>query len=119
MSRFINAMIYLKDALRGKISLKSLSIVAHGYCESMSTSYIWSILREFPKLEEFWFEFLALDGVKTETERGIPNELCLPNMKQLGIAGAVISDESVEVLCAKCSNLEMMEINYKNRFMVI
>ena len=112
-------MIYLKDALRGKISLKSLSILAHGSCESMSTSYIWSILREFPRLEEFWFEFQAVDDVKTETERPIPKGLCLPNMRQLGIFGAVMSDESVEALCCVCPNLEIMEINGENRFLVI
>jgi len=117
--RFIPAMTYLKDALRGKISLKTLSIAAHGYRESMSTAYIWSILREFPKLEEFWFEFRALNGCKTETERRIPKELCLPNMKRLGISGAVISDESVEELCVKCPNLEMMEIDHENRFLLI
>jgi len=112
-------MVYLKDALRGKISLKSLSILARGYCEAMSTSYIWSILREFPELEEFWFEFRCLDGVKAETKRRIPKELCLPNMRRLGISGAMISDESVEALCCMCPNLEIMEIDDENRFLVI
>jgi len=118
-SRFINAMTYLKDALRGKISLKSLSILAHGYCEAMSTSYIWSILREFHELEEFWFEFRALDGIKAETERRIPKDLCLPNMRRLGISGAVISDESVEALSCMCPKMEIMEIDNENRFLVI
>ena len=54
---FVSSMIYLKDSLRGRMNLKQLSIRCHGPCVAMSTSYIWSILREFPPLEEFWFEY--------------------------------------------------------------
>jgi len=112
-------MTYLKDALRGKVSLESLFILAHGYSEAMSTSYIWSILREFPKLQEFWFEFKALDAAKVETERRIPKALYLPKMRRLGISGAIISDESVEALCCMCPNLEILEIDDENRFLVV
>ena len=109
-SRFMNAMIYLKECLRGQVSLKTLSILAHGSWESMSTSYLWSILLEFPELEEFWFEFHSMDGIKTEPKRRPPQQLRLPNMRRLRISGAVVSDESLEVLRSMCPNLEILEI---------
>jgi len=85
----------------------------------MSTSYIWSILREFPQLEEFWFEYYGDDGDKKETARDIPKGLYLPKMKRLGIHGAVILDDGVEALCCICPNLEKLEIDGENRFCVI
>jgi hypothetical protein len=118
-SRFISAMVYFKDALRGKVSLKTLTIFAHGYCEVMSTSYIWSIFKEFHELEEFWFEFRSLDEIKPNTERSIPNGLFLPNVRRVGMSGVMISDESVETLCFICPKLEEMEIEGQNRYLVI
>jgi hypothetical protein len=112
-------MIYLKDSLRGRINLKQLSIRCHGPRVAMSTSYIWSILREFPQLEEFWFEYHGDDGEKRETVREMPKGLYLPKMKKLGISGAVICDDGVEVLCCICPNLEELEIDGENRFCII
>ena len=83
----------------------------------MSTSFIWSILREFPQLEKFWFRFQGDDGEKQETVREIPKGLYLPKMKKLSISGAVIRDDGVETLCCICPNLEELEINGENRFL--
>ena len=85
----------------------------------MSTLYIWSILREFPELEEFWFEFYGTDGPKTSAINMIPRGLFLPKMKRLGISGAALEDDFVEGLCCICPNLEEMEVDGKNRFCVI
>ena len=114
-------MTYLKDALRGKVSLKSLSILAHGYCEAMSTSYIWSILREFPELEEFWFEFTADGGgMEGRRKRGLPGGLgrC-ERLRKVGIMGARIEEEDVVRLGEICPCLEEMEINGEVRFYTI
>ena len=116
---FVSSMIYLKDSLRGRINLKQLSIRCHGPCVAMSTSYIWSIFREFPQLEEFWFEYHGDDGDNTETVREIPKGLYLPKMKRLGISGAVIRDDGVEILCCICPNIEELEIDGENRFCTI
>ena len=115
---FIDVMIYLKDSLRGKVSLNRLLVISHGPCIAMSTSYIWSILREFPKLEEFTFEFRGRDGVKRETIREIPRDLKLPFMRRLRVSGAVIADGDVELLYRICPKLEEMEIDGANRFCI-
>jgi hypothetical protein len=86
----------------------------------MSTGYIWSILLEFPDLEEFWFEFHGDDGIKQETIiRAIPENLRVPKMRKLAIRGAVIDDIAVERLCYICTELEEMEIDGVNRFCTI
>lgn len=118
-SSFMSTMSYLKDAQRGKIFLTHLCIRCHGPCVAMSTAYIWSILREFPDLEEFWFEFDGSDGVKSESLRKIPPSLTLPNMRKLGISGAVIDDDTVEELCCISPKLEELEIDGENRFCII
>jgi hypothetical protein len=115
---FMDIMTYLKDSLRGKISLTHLCIRCHGPCVSMSTAYIWSILREFPELEEFWFEFHG-DGVKCENARELPRRLMLPSMRKLGIVGAVVDDDTVEELCCISPKLEELEIDRENRFCII
>lgn len=86
---------------------------------TMRMGYIWSILREFPLLEEFWFEFRGDDGGRRETVREIPKKLCLSSMRRLGISGTVFHDEAVEVLCCICPNLEELEIEGENKFCII
>ena len=82
----------------------------------MSATYIWSILREFPELEEFWFEFNSVDGDNGNEGTEIPLDLYLPKMRKLGISGARINDDKVEKLCCICPKLEEMEIDGENRF---
>jgi len=118
-SSFVSSMIYIKDSLRGNISLTHLSIHSHGPCVAMSTSFVWSILREFPYLEEFWFNFQGLDGIKSETQRELPYRLKLPNIRKLGISGAVIDDDIVEWLSCISPKLEELEIDRENKFCVI
>jgi hypothetical protein len=118
-STFQNSMVFLKDGLRGGVSLTHLTIRCHGACITMSTGYIWSILHEFLDLEEFWFEFHGDDGIKRETIRAIPENLRAPNMKKLAIRGAVLDDIAVERLCCICTGLEEMEIDGVNRFCTI
>ena len=117
---FIDTMVYLKDALRGKVSLTHLTIKCHGPSIAMSTSYLWSILLEFPQLEEFWFEFRGCDSLKKENSATkIPKGLQCPQLRRIGISGVVIPDESVEILCCICPNLEEMEIDGVNRFCIL
>lgn len=85
----------------------------------MSTSYVWSILKAFLDLEEFYFEFAGTDGVKEETIRTLPTRLHLSKMKRLSIDGVVLDDNAVEELCYRCPNLEEMDINGENRFCII
>jgi hypothetical protein len=116
---FISSMIYLKDSLRGKVSLTQLLIRCHGPLVTMSTTYIWSILREFPELEEFRFEFRSDEGVKRVSVSHMPKALNLHSMKKLEITGVVIHDDIVESLCCACPNLEELEIDGENRFCII
>lgn len=85
----------------------------------MSTSYVWSILKGFPDLEAFRFEFTGTDGVKQETLRALPSNLHLSKATLLSISGIVIDDETVEELGHRCPNLNQMEINSENKFCVI
>jgi hypothetical protein len=116
---FMAAMTYLKDSIKGNLSLTHLSIQCHGPRAAVSTGYIWSILWEFPLLEEFWFEFRGDDGVVQETMREMPKKLYLPSMRKLGISGAMILDDTVEELCCICPNLTELEIDGENRFCII
>ena len=118
-STFMSAMTYMKDCLRGKISLRRITIICHGPCIAMSTSYVWSILKSFPEIEEFRFKFTGTDGVKQETVRTVPARLHLSKTTLLSISGIVIDDETVEELCYRCPNLKEMEVNGENRFCAI
>jgi hypothetical protein len=84
----------------------------------MSPGYIWSILREFQELEEFWFEFVGNDGV-CETRREIPRDLRCLRMRKLGVSGASMDDEIVERLILICPVLEELEIDGQNRYFTI
>lgn len=117
-STFYDSMTFLKDSLRGRISLMQLVVVCDGPCITMSTGYIWSILREFPRLEEFWFEFVGDDG-KCKTIRKIPMDLICLSMRKLGISGALLDDETVERLTLICPLLDELEIDGQNRFCTI
>jgi hypothetical protein len=118
-STFMSAMTYMKDCLRGNVSLRRITIICHGPCLAMSTSYVWSILKAFPELEEFRFEFTGTDGMKQETLRALPSKLHLSKTTLLSISGIVVDDEIVEELGYRCPNLKQMEINGENRFCVI
>jgi hypothetical protein len=119
MSTFMSTMTYMKDCLRGQVSLRRITIICHGPCIAMSTSYVWSILKAFPDLEEFRFEFKGTDGVKQETLRALPAKLYLSKATLLSISGIVIDDEIVEELGYRCPNLKQMEIDGENRYCVV
>lgn len=108
-------MTFLKDSLRGRISLTHLVILCDGPYVTMSTGFIWSIFREFPQLEEFWFELVGDDG-KCQTVRKIPMDLRCLSMRKLGISGAFVDEEAVERLALICPLLEELEIDGQNRF---
>jgi len=118
-STFMSAMIYMKDCVRGKVSLKKIRIVSHGPCVTMSMSYVWSVLKAFPNLEDFCFEFAGTDGRKEEIPRTLPVGSLLHKLKRLTVIGIVIDDEIVDELCYRCPNLEEMAINGEKRFCTI
>jgi hypothetical protein len=114
-------MTFLKDCLRGHVSLTCLSILCHGPGVTMTTAYIWSILKEFTQLEEFWFEFTADGGgMEGRRKRGLPGGLgrC-ERLRKVGIMGARIEEEDVVRLGEICPCLEEMEINGEVRFYTI
>jgi len=115
-STFMSAITYMKDCVRGKVSLTRITIVSHGPCVTMSMSYIWSVLKAFPNLEEFCFQFTGTDGRKEETPRTLPAGLLLQKIKKLSVVGIAIDNEIVEELCCRCPNLEEMAINGEKRF---
>lgn len=112
-------MIYLKDCLRGYVRLVTLYIRCRGPTITMNKGFIWSILLEFPVLEELWFEFKSDDNDNMTKGRGMPFDLYLPRMIRLGISGAGVEDEEVERLCCVCPNLQEMQIDKQNRFWVL
>jgi hypothetical protein len=115
----MSAMTYMKDCRRGKVSLRRVTIICHGPCIAMNMSFVWSILKAFPDLEYFRFEFTGTDGVKQETLRALPVRLHLAKFTKLSLSGIIIDDETVEELCYRCPNLKEMELNGENRFWVI
>jgi hypothetical protein len=86
----------------------------------MSSAYLWSILREFRELEDFWFVFHGEDGVKQgDALRRVPQGLKVAMLRRLTIRGAGVDDVSVERLCCICPALEEMDIDGENRFCII
>jgi len=76
-SAFMSIMIYMKDCVRGKVSLTKVQIVSHGPRLTMSMSYFWSVFKAFPNLDDFCFEFAGTDGRKEETPGTLPVGLLL------------------------------------------
>ena len=84
----------------------------------MTTGYLWSILREFKELEEFWFEFNADDG-ELGRRREIQGGLKCGRLRRLGIQRVLIEEEDVERLGEICPCLGEMEIDGETRFYTI
>jgi len=115
-SSFQESMTFLKDSLRAGTSLTCLNSRCYGVCIAMDTQYIWSILKEFQELEEFFFEFNPSDGRKMGPTRTIPSRLKCPRLKRLAISGVPIDEWSIEKLSCICGSLEVLEIDGNRRY---
>jgi hypothetical protein len=103
-------MTFLKDCLRGQISLTHLTIQCFGLSRTVTTGFLWSILREFKDLEEFWFWFEG-DDDGFGRRREIPRSLRCDKLRRLGIRGAVIEDRDIERLKEISPSIKELDIN--------
>ena len=79
----------------------------------MTTGFLWSILREFKELEEFWFWFGADDDVFGR-RRAIPSSLKCDRLRRLGIWGVIIEAGDIERLKEISPSLTELELPESN-----
>jgi hypothetical protein len=111
---FMDCMGFLKYSLRGGIPLTHLTVRCRGPCVTTSARYLWSILLEFPMLEEFWFEFVGDDGAKAETLCGLPEGIKRPRLRKLRICGIAMDNVSIEKFRRVCVGSEEIVIERHN-----